>query len=438
MTRALPFLLPLLHACTLTATAVGAGPGSGGDDYYTPSETYPPDHVYRPTVRTVQLFKAGFELAPGIIELGGNDGVMLRFDDVAPDPMILSYTLVHCDAQWRPTDLPKGMYLEGAFMDIVPPGRQSFNTLQPFIQYEVEIPNRFMRPTRSGNYLLKVFHDNDEEDLVLTRRLLVFEQRVEIDARMQASRNVELRNTHQQLDITVRHPAIDIPDPFGDLHLVVLQNMRWDDARTGLRPRFVRGRELVYDHLPEALFVGGNEWRNFDLKDLRFRTPRVADVRYGKDLMEAILVREPKRSYKVHLEEPDINGRYLIRNDDVDGDPLGADYVNVLFQLAMDEPLHGGDVYVVGGFSDLGCRDSHRMTWNEQRAQYELFVPIKQGFHDFQYAFMPKRQGGCDLSFLEGTHFQTENDYAVLVYFSDPMLRLDRLVGVRFLNTRRG
>src|SRR5690606_23417006 len=116
-------------------------------------------------------------------------------------------------------------------------------------------------------------------------------------------------------------------DPFGEIHVAMLQNMRWDDLRTGFKPRFMRGTELVYDFPEQGLFMGGNEYRNFDLKDLRFATQRVAriDPGPGGQVYQAHLTAEPKRNIRVYFDQPDINGRYFVRNDFFDGDPLGAD-----------------------------------------------------------------------------------------------------------------
>ena len=227
-------------------------------------------------------------------------------------------------------------------------------------------------------------------------------------------------------------------DPFGDIKVAVLQNLNWNDVRMGLRPRFIRNNELIYDHPPEAQFMGGNEFRNFELKNLRFPSLRVASIRTGQDLMEAVLADEPSRHIRVYLEQPDVNGRYLVRNDDVDGDPTGADYVNVVFGLPMDAPLPGGDVYVVGGFSDFVCRKELRMQYVPDRKRYMLVAPLKQGFYDYQFAWLPQGAHLPDLTRLEGSHFQTENDYLVLVYLRDHQQRCDRLVGARFVNSRRG
>lgn len=432
-------IIPLLLSLAACSSMGALSHDRPADDYWVPRPTPQGDQVFKPTVRTVQLFKEGFELAPPLIELGGADAVVLRFDDLAPDPEYLSYTLVHCDALWKPSDLMPGQYLQGAQNDYLPAPRQSFNTLQPFLQYELRVPNEMMQITRSGNYLLKVYRGNDVNDLVLTRRLLVYEQRVQIDAAVRASRMVDQRDVAQQVDLTVRHGELPVQDPFGEVHVAFLQNMRWDDLRTGAKPRFMRGTELVYDFPEEGLFQGANEYRNFDLKDLRFATQRVARIEPGpgEGVYHAHLVPEAKRNIRLYLEQPDLNGRFFIRNDLFDGDPLGADYVMVHFALPMNAPL-GEEVHVVGAFNHWQCTAESRMQWDAERRMYKAAILLKQGFYDFCFATLPSGSRKADLSAIEGSHFQTENDYLVLVYFTDRMQRCDRLVGVRFVNSRRG
>lgn len=413
--------------------------GRRGDDYYVPRPSRTLDEqVYDADIRTVQLFKEGFELSAPLIELGSNDRLVLRFDDLGPLVKDLSYTIVHCDANWNPSDLAQGQYIAGAFSAMVDPPRQSHATYQPFFHYTLALPNEQMRPIRSGNYMLKVYHGYDEEDLVLTRRFLVAEKRVLVEASVQASRDVAVRDIAQQVDITVRHAGVQVPDPFSDLHVAVVRNLNWNDLRTGLKPRFVRNDELVYDHPPEARFLAGNEYRNFDLKNLRFNSIRVARVVEGRDMMEAILTVDQSRNIRVYFDQPDLNGRYLVRNDDFVGDPLGADYVMVNFTLAMDQPLVNAGVYVLGGFNDHRPAAPYLMVYDPQQRQYRLRVPLKQGFVDYCYAVLPKGADRPDLTTLEGSHFATENDYMVLVYVTDHQQRYDRLVGYRFLNSRRG
>lgn len=426
--------LALLASCSAAQPAV-----SGTEEYWSSQELRYEDHVYSPTVRTVQLFKKGFELSPPVLELGSTDPLVLRFDDLAPDVEDLSWTVVHCNADWTPSDLSPNQYLSGMFTDFVPTPRQSFNTLQPFLEYEVELPNGQIRPTVAGNYVVKVFRGSDQDDLVLTRRMLVFENRLQIEARMVPTRNVERRDLDQQLELTVRHPGITVPDPFSDVQVAVLQNMRWDDLRTGFRPKFIRNDELVYDQPVQGLFTGGNEWRGVDLKSMRYASVRMDRVaRSPEGLDEAFLLPEEKREYKVYLDMPDINGKRLVRNDLVGDDPLSAEYVYVDFTLPRSEEMTGGDVYVYGALSDWQCQKEFRCNWDARRKAYTLRALVKQGYIDYQYAFLPAGSDVPDLTRLEGSHYQTENDYLVLVYVHDYQLRCDRLLGLRFLNSRNG
>lgn len=428
----IPLFFVLLTSCGNT-TPIAAKPV----EYYQASTLRYEDHVYSPTVHTVQFFKKGFELAPPITDLEGQEPLVLRFDDLQPDMENLSYTLVHCTANWEPSDLMTGQYISGAMSDYIPAGRQSYNTLQPFIQYELEVPNQMLRPTRSGNYLLKVYRGSDEEDLVLTRRMLVTEQKVNIDARVLATRDVDLRDAAQQMDLTIRHPGLYIQDPFGDVHVTLLQNMRWDDARTGLQPRFIRDNELVYDFPAQGLFMGANEFRNIDLKNIRLATRNIARITAdGPGVYQAYLMPEQKRNLRVYDAQRDINGKQLVRNDLVDGDPLGADYVLVHFTQPMPEEVDG-EVYVYGGISDLQCKKEYRMRWIPEERSYKASIPLKQGFIDFTYAVLKPGAKVPDLTVVEGSHYQTENDYLVLVYVTDRLQRYDRLVGFRFLNSVR-
>lgn len=427
--------LPLLLA---TSCGSAAPVAAGAVDYYQEDRLRYEDHVYSPTVHTVQLFKRGFELAAPITELDAQEPLVLRFDDLQPNVENLSYTVVHCNASWEPSDLMPGQYIEGVQNDYVPAGELSYNTLQPFIHYELEVPNGMMRFTRSGNYLLKVYRGSDPDDLVITRRFLVAEQKVVIDARVAASRDVDLRDVAQQVDFTIRHPGLFIPDPFGDVQVTVLQNMRWDDARMGFQPRFVRDHELVYDYPQQASFMGANEYRNFDLKNIRLATRNIDRITTdaGNGLYEAYLTPELKRNIRVYDNQRDINGKFLVRNDLVDGDPLGADYVKVHFVQPMPEQL-GADVYVYGGLSDFQCGKEYRMTWVPEERAYRATVLLKQGFYDFTYATLASGMKAPDLTTIEGSHYQTENDYLILVYLTDRQQRYDRLVGMRFVNSVR-
>ena len=362
---------------------------------------------------------------------------MLRFDDLTGEPFDLSYTIEHCNADWRPSGLVRTADTDGSQNELVPTGRQSFGTLQPFINYELIFPNQFMKITRSGNYVLKVHVTGNEDELLLTRRFVVVENRLDVQARIVAARDVRERDVVQQLELTVRHPGVNVQDPFSDLTVVALQNMDWESAKSDIKPMFIRSDELVYDRPLNAAFPGLNEWRNFDLKDFGFVTREVRSIVQGRDNFEAVLLPDEKRNIRVYLEQPDINGRFLIRNDQSWDHVLGADYVKVHFSLPMDYPVGPGDVYIYGGFSDMKLRPEYKMTWNEEAKAYQLSTLLKQGYYNYLYAYKrPVKEAPKDVLRLEGSMNQTENEYQVFVYLRDRQTNTDRLIGYRFFNSR--
>ena len=77
------------------------------------------------------------------------------------------------------------------------------------------------------------------------------------------------------------------------------------------------------------------------------------------------------------------------------------------------------------------------MTWVPEERSYKASILLKQGFIDFTYAVLRPGTTIPDLTVMEGSHYQTENDYLVLVYVTDRLQRYDRLVGSRFLNSVR-
>ena len=198
------------------------------------------------------------------------------------------------------------------------------------------------------------------------------------------------------------------------------------------------GVALLVEVLTDNRNRTGAEIRNIDLKDLRFATQRITSIEPGpgQDVYHAHVLPEERRNIRVYFDQPDINGKYIVRNDIVNGDPLGADYVKVHFKLPLAAPLME-DVYVYGGFSDFQCRKENRMLWSAQEKAYKAEILLKQGFYDFMYVTLPRNATSADITAIEGSHFQTENDYVIMVYFTDHQQRTDRLVGVRFLNSRR-
>jgi hypothetical protein len=150
-----------------------------------------------------------------------------------------------------------------------------------------------------------------------------------------------------------------------------------------------------------------------------------------------VVLREDLRStFLIYYSEKDINGRYLVASEDnVRDSDIEAEYVWVHFFLKYESPLIDGAIYVSGALSDWAYTPENRMNYNYQRKGYECALYLKQGYYNYQYVFLENGLSIGDESFIEGMHFETENDYAVFVYNREGGTLYDRLIAVKYINT---
>jgi len=232
------------------------------------------DHTYVNNIHTILFHPKGDAFAPPHIRLNSNERLVLQFDDLDADFKNLYYTIIHCDAQWQPTQIQKFEYIRGFHEDIIRDYSRSVNTLTPYTQYYLVFPNDNMAPIISGNYILKVYLDGDPDRVVFTRRFVVFEELVGVTGTVRPATLVRYRDTHQQLTFVVNTFNYLVSNPVQDLRVVISQNGRWDNAITGIAPRLIQGNRLTFEHDENLLFEAGNEFRRFDTRSLRFRSER--------------------------------------------------------------------------------------------------------------------------------------------------------------------
>lgn len=399
-------------------------------DYYSDNTLRYEDHVYKKTIHTVQLLPATFETGDPLILLGSDEQLKLSFDDLEGDYKNYAYTLVHCSANWEPSNIMTSEFLDGFIDNPVTEYKYSRNTAQKYTHYFFTFPNENLKILRSGNYIVKVYTDNDQEKLVLTKRFMVYENKVSIDARAHQATIIEDRNYKQEVDFTINTSGYDIANPFGELTVMIRQNNRWDNAVVGLKPQFVKDQELDYDYDDVNVFRGGSEFRWADTRSLRYQNERIAKFTYESGENHVYLVNDDKRTYKRYVSAQDINGRYLIHMDDYEADYEG-DYAWVHFFLPWDPPTTEGNLYIFGGLSDWQCKPEFKLKYNAERKGYEASVYLKQGYYNYEYVLLRDNDKAADDFFVEGMHWETSNDYAVYVYQHKPGTLYDQLIGVK-------
>lgn len=439
--RFFPFIIFILLAFVSCKGGQGLGSSSGSDS--TIAKNSKPkdflryeDFIYKKNIHTVKLHEQSWELSPPLIRLNSDQRLQLSFDDLDGDLKNYSYTIIHCNYDWQPSDLIYSEYIDGFTENYINGYQYSFNTLQRYTNYSVVFPNDNIRITKTGNYLLKVYLDSDPENLVLTKRFMVFDERVTVKARVNQSLS-EYRNYKQEVDFTIFHPNYEILNPYGDLKVVITQNDHWDNAITGLKPLFIRDRELSYDYdSGENAFWAGNEFRHFDIKSLRFQSSRIKDIVVDSTGNYVYLVSDDKRN-KRYYSNTDINGRYKVEVQEGNRDHVEADYVMVNFFLPWSTPLTNGDLYVFGELSNWAYREQNKMKYNYERFGYEANLYLKQGYYNYEYLFMKDGTKTGDVNLVEGSYWDTENEYTVYVYHRATGTDYDQLISVKRINSLR-
>ncbi len=389
------------------------------------SETFE-DCVFADHIHTVMLFPSHNKLAFPAIRLRSAEFLEFHFDDLRAGSQALNYTLVHCNADWTASGLLASEYLQGYQNFFLRDFEYSFNTFIPYTHYSLDIPNEDVKFKISGNYVLIVYDESPDKPLI-TRRFVVFEDVVIVNATVRRPTNVDYIDTHQELDFTINHSGYLIADPFSDLKVHVLQNQSWSTVNSKLRPRFVQNQMLDYNYEKENLFPAGNEYRNFDTKDERNLSMNVRRIELDTNFIYFLAVDEA-RSISRYTTWDDVNGQRVIRYVGSDNEHTRADYVWVDFYLNVPELTSDEKVFIYGALSDFQLKDRYKLNYHKEEKAYRAKILLKQGFYNYMYALEGTGSESVDFSYTEGNRWETENNYQILVYNREIGLRYDRAI----------
>lgn len=392
--------------------------------------------VYRETIKSVQLFNEENELSNPVIELGSNTRLILKFDELSEAVGEYSYTIIHCDAQWNESFIQQMDYLSGFVDNPLTDYAMSFNTTVKYVNYQLQIPNEDCTPKLSGNYALVVFEGSDRKNLVLIQRFYVVEPLVRIEGLVKKATFDPFQGDNQEVDFRIHHERLKLLNPREDIKVIVQQNRRWDNAIVNLKPLFIKENLLDYDYNKENVFPGGNEFRYFDLRTIRYTGENVQNIEFFRPVYHVTLIPDVLRTQKEYFFYKEMNGNFVIESQDRVTDPdTECDYAFVHFFLSVPSELAGGSVNVFGALTGWNANQGNQMKYNFQKAGYELTMLLKHGYYNYQYVYVPQGAQKADAANLEGSHFETENEYQIFAYYRDLSSRYDRLVGFTNLNS---
>ena len=343
----------------------------------------------------MNIHREGWKLSYPIMDLNGSVKLLLSFDDLSGDIQNYYYKIVHCDSDWMPSNLNETEYLEGFLQNQITDYKYSFNTYFSYIHYSLKLPNEDVQFKISGNYAIIVFGDYNEEDTLFIDRFMVAETAIDVKANIKRPALSMYRDNGQEIDFTVNYGSFPVRDPYSEVKVTILQDGRWDNALTTLKPLYDRNGILDYDYNMENVFPGGNEYRWFDFKSFRYQSPYVKDVHFEKGHYTVDLFPDPLRGGKMYFYEEDLNGRYYIEIQEENNNDTDADYAWVNFTLPLPRLTDGSSVYVMGSLANRNFTDLNRMTWNADSSAYTLSLLLKQGYYNYQYGIKKPGNGCC-------------------------------------------
>ena len=381
-------------------------------------------------IKTLQVTLNEDELAPAVMILNTEDRLTFSFDHISTDREYLRYELVHCNANWQPSGLVDSEFLDGFNQGDIRDYDFSRATTTHYVHYWFSIPNEEVRPKLSGNYLVRVYPENDPDDIWLQCRFMVSEQTAVIGSELTSRTDIDFNKSHQQLAISVDSERSNVEDPFNDLTVMIQQNGRYDNEVALRQPQMMSGRNVsIYQHQSPLIFEAGNEYRRMECVSTQYPSMGVDHIEYNDPYYHIALFTDEPRKDQMYLYDQTQHGRFFVREYNSAQSEVEADYVVVHFTLDMPEQKDAM-IFLDGDFTNRKFDPNALMTYNRATGLYERNMLLKQGAYNYQYLLVPNGKNRGYTAEIEGDKYQTVNEYLIKVYARHPGDRYDRLIGV--------
>ena len=407
--------------------------------------------TFNENIRTLRVERQVLLLENGIVDGSNPENTLhISFDEMSHDVHFYTYTVQMMNGGMSATaSLNGGMlsseYLRGFTTRDITDYEHSINTSREYTHYWFDFPNEDMAITKSGNYRLTIYEDGNPDNRVAEVDFCVVEPMVKIDTKVRANTDIEFNGRYQQVDVDVDFKPAGIRYQPSEISVVVTQNNRQDNSVTMTQPTFVEPNRLRYINNKALIFEAGNEYHHFDAFSCFYAGYGIDRVYHEMGDYHALLF--PNEITKgQYIHEFDSDGRFVVNAERTNDSDTEAEYLWVYWTLPAEKPWFDGMLYVGGDIfgNELSLRN--RMQYDAETKCYWLTALVKQGGYDYQYWFVPKvprdqvpstkvNQSKATLQRTDGSYWQTENEYAVYVYWRPFGARYDRLVGLQILKS---
>jgi hypothetical protein len=398
------------------------------------------DKVYDSLIHTVLVHPLGNPLGIPVVALGENNALSISFDDFSNQYQEYYYSVELLDKNGQSILMDAADYVTGFNQQKITGYKPSSVAAQSYFHYQFNYPNENARPKVSGNFKLSVYKNANKNNLVFTKRFFVVDPQVNVLATVDEPFDGTISKTHQHLKVKVDISKVPYFQT-DQLQISVWQNYLYNEAQTIITPNFIRGDMLEYNNEEQLIFPAGKEARWLDLQSLRLRSDRIETIESLSNFTKVKVKPDVSRAAMAYYNFKDLNGAFVISNSESLEAAIQNDYAKVVFTYLPPEkiPFLGQRLYLVSSFTNNELSKEAEMIFDPIQGVYQKTVLLKQGYYSYNYMLRDKEVPNYkdDFTETEGNHWETENNYTVMVYYRAPGTRYDQIIGFLTLNSKQ-
>jgi len=380
--------------------------------------------------KSVKIEHSANELLDPIIKLYSSEKLTVSFDILNSEESSYAYTFIHCNSDWQHSNIFQSEYLDGFSNNYINNYKYSFNTSITYCHYEFSFPNENVNFTKSGNYIVLIY-DIENNRPIASKRFLIYEDLINVSLNIKKATLAKDRDEKQEIDFTITKPSnFTIQDPYNELKVIIQKNDDWNNLIKNCQPSFMNTNTIEYDQQGELSFLGGSEYRDFDIKSLRYLGKNIKTIEQkntqGENIYYVELYPEKIYNHDEYIFKYDLNGKYVISTLENRDKNTESEYALVRFTLYKKQTTKEG-IYIYGELTNWDTIPEAKMIYNSKKEHYYGFLYLKQGYYNYQYVSKDTKQ---QISFIDKNHHETRNQYSVYVYHKPIWQNYDRLIGL--------
>ncbi len=384
------------------------------------------DELYETSIKSVEWYPistSGTYITQlgSIIPFQTGQTMRLEFDHLSEGVESFIVKILPANADWSRSSLSDMDFLDEYNEFRISDYDISVDTKVSYTHFKFDVPPI----SKSGNFLLIVYKEGNENDLYISRRFVIYESLVSIIPERSTSFNTFSGHT---IDFNVNYNGYNFDDPFSHISATLRQNNRWDNAIEHIIPSMVKAdiKSVRFQYFDQTnRFNPGNEFRYFDLRSIISPGQNIRSIDKNTLPISVALSTDQSRGSEPYSFHRDLNGAFNLINFDNRNQSYYADYVNVTFTLESSNISEDENIYLSGQLTDWKKKEENRLS-KVTEGIYSTTLLLKQGWYDYQYEMVSSKNNPF---YLEGDYINTENQYEILIYDRNPINRNERCVG---------